>query len=113
MGRQLHIDWQQTGTELKDLYHKEWNPERRTWLHALWQLRSGKGLQEVAALVGIAYRTLQYWVAWYRQGGLTEVLKRIKGHGRQGRPAKLKALQQRALAAKVALGGFRSVWDAL
>src|SRR6476659_5767113 len=100
MGRQLQIDWQQTGEELKDLYHKERNPERRTRLHALWQLRSGKGLRAVADLVGIGYCTLQYWVSWYRQGGLTDVLSRIKGHGRQGRPAKLNALQQRALAAK-------------
>jgi transposase len=113
MGRRLQIEWQQTGAELKDLYHKERNPERRTRLHALWQLRCGKGLQEVADLVGIAYRTLQYWVAWYRQGGLTEVLSRIKGHGTQGRPAKLNALQQKALAAKVAFGEFHTVWDAL
>jgi transposase len=113
MGRQLQIDWQQTGAELKDLYRKERNPERQARLQALWQLRAGKGLQEVADLVGIAYRTLQYWVAWYREGGLNKVLERIKGHGRQGRPSKLKPLQQKALAAKVALGTFRTVWDAV
>jgi len=113
MGRQLEIDWQQTTAELKDLYYKERNPERRTRLQALWQLRSGKGMKEVANLVGVAYRTPQYWAAWYRQGGLTEVLKRIKGHGRQGRPARLTVLQQHALVAKVALGGFRTVGDAI
>lgn len=113
MGRKLKIDWQETASELKERYHKERNPERRTRLHALWQLRLGKNMKEVAVLVGVGYRTLQYWVAWYRHGGLAEVLKRIKGHGNQGRPAKLSALQQKALAAKVALGCFRTVWDAI
>ena len=58
-------------------------------------------------------RTLQNWVAWYRQGGLQEVLQRIKGHGNQGRPVKLNFLQQKALVAKVVLGSFRNVWNAI
>jgi transposase len=70
-------------------------------------------MKEVVELMGIGYRTLQDWVAWYRHGGLAEVLKRIKGHGNQGRPAKLNALQQKALAAKVALGCFRNIWDGI
>ncbi len=113
MGRKLEIDWQQTGAELKDLYHKERNPERRTRLHTLWQLRLGRKIKDVAELVDVAYRTVQYWVAWYRHGGLVEVLKRVKGHGNQGRPPKLNTRQQRALAAKVAVGYFRTVWDAI
>jgi transposase len=70
-------------------------------------------MKKVAELVGVGYRTLQDWVAWYRDGGLKEVLQRIKGHGNQGRPAKLNTLQQKALVAKVALGCFRNVWDAI
>lgn len=113
MGRKLEIDWQETASELKERYRKERNSERQTRLHAFWQLRLGKPMKEVAELVGIGYRTLQYWVAWYRHGGLAEVLKRIKGHGNQGRPAKLNTLEQKALAVKVALGCFRTVWDAI
>jgi transposase len=113
MVQKLEVDWQETATELRNLYRKESNSECRTRLHALWQLRCGKSLKVVAALVGIAYRTIQYWVAWYREGGLTEVLERIKGHGRQGRSAKLNAIQQKALAAKVALGYFRNIWDVI
>lgn len=112
MGRKLEIDWHETASELKKRYQKERNAERRTRLHAFWQLRIGKTMKEVAELTGIGYRTLQDWMAWYRHGGLAEVLQRIKGHGNQGRPAKLTALQQKALAAKVALGCFRNVWDA-
>lgn len=113
MGRTLEIDWQETASELKKRYRKERNAERQTRLHAFWQLRLGKTLKDVAELVGIGYRTLQDWVAWYRHGGLAEVLQRIKGHGNQGRRAKLNALQQKALAAKVVLGCFRTVWDAI
>jgi transposase len=113
MGRKLEIDWQETASELKKCYRKERNSERKIRLHVFWQLRLGKTLKDVAELVGIGYRTLQSWVVWYRHGGLAEVLQRIKGHGNQGRPAKLKAIQQKAFAAKVALGCFRNVWDAV
>jgi hypothetical protein len=51
-------------------------------------------------------------VAWYRGGGLAEVLRRIPGHG-NGSEARLTGLQQRAMVAKVALGLFRTVWDAI
>ena len=109
MGRRLEVDWQETASELRKRYRDERNSERKTRLHAFWQLRLGKTLKDVAQWVGIGYRTLQDWVAWYRHGGLAELLQRIKGHGIQGRPAKLYALQQKALAAKVSLGSFRNV----
>jgi transposase len=63
-------------------------------------------------IIGVSYRTLQYWVAWYRAGGLAEVMRRIPGHSSGGK-AKLAPIQQRALVAKVALGLFRTVWDAV
>jgi transposase len=112
MGRQLQLEWNETAIELKERYLQEAHPQRRTRLQALWHLRCGKPLSEVAAIVGIAYRTLQYWVAWYRGGGLPEVLRRVKGYG-SGSVAKLTALQQRALVAKIALGLFRTISDVL
>ncbi len=113
MGRTLKIDWQETISELRCHYREERNSERKTRLNTLWQLRLGKTLKEVAELVDIGYHTLQYWVAWYHHGGLEEVLQRIKEHGNQGRPAKLNRIQQKALVAKVALGYFRNIWDAI
>lgn len=113
MGRTLKLEWQETASELKQRYRQECNSERKIRLHAFWQLRLGKTMTEVAELVGIGYRTLQDWVTWYRHGGLKEVLQRIKGHGNQGRPAKLSAIQQKALVAKVVLGSFRNIWDAI
>lgn len=75
-------------------------------------MRCGKRLQEVVDIIGVCYRTLQYWVAWYRDGGLAAVLRRIPGHGSQA-IAKLTLIQERALAAQVALGVFRTVWEAI
>lgn len=112
MGQRLQIEWQETADQLKIFYRWERNPHRKIRLQALWHLRCGKRLQDVVEIVGVCYRTLQYWVAWYRVGGLAEVMRRIPGHGNRG-IAKLTALQQRALAAKVALGLFRTVWDAI
>lgn len=113
MGRTDKLEWQETALELKERYRKERNSERKMRLHAFWQLQLGKSMREVAELVGMTYRTIQNWVAWYRHGGLKEVLERIKGHGNQGRPSKLNTVQQKALIAKTALGIFRNVWDAI
>ncbi len=112
MGRPLQLEWNEPASELKALYSREKHPQRQTRLQALWHLRCGKPLGEVATIVGVAYRTLQYWVAWYRAGGLPEVLRRVKGHG-SGSIAKLTLLQQRALVAKIALGLFRTISDVL
>jgi|GEM_PF-273571 len=112
MAQRLQIEWQQTADQLKLFYRWERNPHRKTRLQALWHLRSGKRLQDVVDIVGVSYRTLQYWVAWYRAGGLAEVMRRIPGHGSRGK-AKLTPIQERALAAKISLGFFRTVWDAI
>jgi transposase len=112
MGQRLHLEWQETTEQLQLFYRWERNPHRKIRLQALWHLRCDKRLQEVADIIGVGYRTLQYWVAWYREGGLAEVLRRIPGHG-SGPAAKLTPIRQRALAAKVALGLFRTIWDAI
>jgi len=112
MGQHLQIEWQQTAAQLRLLYRWERNPHRKMRLQALWHLCCGKRIQEVVEIMSVCYRTLQYWVAWYREGGLAEVLRRIPGHG-SGPTAKLTPLRQRALAAKVVLGLFRTVWDAI
>jgi len=44
-------------------------------LQALWLLRKGEYLYQVAAVVGCYPQTVQDWVAWYRKGGLEEVMK--------------------------------------
>lgn len=112
MGQRLQVEWQEKPEQLKLFYQWEHNPHRKIRLQALWHLCCGKQLQEVVDIIGVCYRTLQYWVAWYRDGGLVEVLRRIPGHGSHAR-TKLNPVQERALAAKVALGLFRTVWDAI
>lgn len=112
MGQRLQLEWQETPEQLHLFYRWERNPHRKIRLQAFWHLRCGKRLQDVVDIVGVCYRTLQYWVAWYRDGGLVEVLRRIPGHGSHA-IGKLTPIQERALAAKVALGLFRTVWDAV
>ncbi len=84
MGRHLRIEWRETAAELKTLYLKEKHPQRRTRLQALWHLRSGKMVKDVAAIIGIDNRVVQRWLSWYRHGGLAEILRRVSGHGAQG-----------------------------
>lgn len=111
MGRRLQLEWQESESELKQRYQNEKHGERRARLQALWLLRQGKRVADVVAVIGDHYRTLQEWVAGYRQGGLAEVLRRVRGHQARGQPAYLTPLQQRALVARVKLGDFKTVWE--
>ena len=113
MGVELKVDWQESTEELKHLYQKEAHPQRRTRLQALWQLRLGKRIHDVVDLTGASYRSVQQWLQWYRQGGLSEVLRRVVGHHAKGKKPYLNRLQQRALVAKVQQGEFRTVWDVM
>ncbi len=110
-GRGLSVDWQESSEELKHRYQKEVHPQRRTRLQALWQLHQGKRIGDVVDLTGASYRSVQHWIRWYRQGGLSEVLRRVVGHQAKGKKPYLNRLEQRALVAKVQQGQFRTVWD--
>lgn len=113
MGQRLQIEWQESVEELKALYKRETHPQRRTRLQALWQLRAGKRIADVVASVGVSYRAVQQWLAWYRAGGLAEMVRRVTGHASHGTPPHLNAKQQRALAARVELGDFKTVWEVI
>ena len=82
MGGRLTVDWQESSEELK--------PE------------------DVVDLTGASYRSVQQWLRWYRQGGLSEVLRRVVGHHAKGK--NLNRVQQRAFVSKVQQGEFRTVW---
>jgi len=113
MGGRLSVDWQESSVELKHRYQKEVHPQRRTRLQALWQLHQGKRIGDVVDLTGASYRSVQQWIRWYRQGGLSEALRRVVGHHAKGKKPFLNRLQQRALVAKVQQGEFRTVWDVI
>jgi transposase len=111
MGRRLQVEWQETAEELEQRYRAEKHYQRRERLLTLWHLRRGKQIKEVSEMTGRNARRIREWIAWYRAGGLTEVLRRVTGHGTVGVPAQLTDLQQKVLVARVALGDFRTVWD--
>ena len=113
MGRHVQIDWQETEAELKQMFRAEKHRQRRTRLQALWLMRQGRTMTAVSPLLGVHYRTVQRWAAWYRTGGISEVLKRTSGHAAPGRKPYLSSSQQNALLAQVARGVFHSVWDVL
>jgi transposase len=113
MGQRMQVKWQETPEELKQLYKLEKHPQRRMRLLAFWHLQAGKRIQDVVNMLHVSYRAVQNWLAWYRQGGLTEVLRRTTGHQSKGVSPYLTPKQQRALAAKVQLGEFRTVRDVI
>jgi transposase len=111
-GRPFEVEWEESVEELFEAYQQEKDVKRRIRLQALWLLRQGRSLAEASQTVGVSYRTLQRWVAWYRSGGLKEVLARTRGHGARGRSSYLTAEQQAQVKAQADSGAFRTAHDA-
>lgn len=110
MARKVQIDWRETEDELFELYKQEKDVQNRTRLQALWLLRPGRTMKEVAGLVGVHYRTVQEWIAWYRKGGVDEVLQHWHG-GHGGQERRLSEEQEAALKAEAEAGEIRTIHD--
>lgn len=110
MARKLKIEWQEAAEKLKKLYQKEKDHQKRTRLQALWLIRTGKPMSEVAPIVGVHYRTVQEWIAWYRKGGVAEVLKHRRG-GHGGVKSRMTKEQEQELVTKSKAGEIHSIWD--
>ena len=110
-GRPFVVAWREGDDEaaLKAAYRAEQDAEIKPRLHGLWLLRTGRRLGEVAEVVGVDYRTVQRWVAWYRDGGLGAVAGRHMGG--YGQTPRLTPDQQEQLAGEVATGRFRAAAD--
>jgi transposase len=110
-GRPFEVAWREADTPeaLKAAYQRERDPEVRTRLHGLWLLRLGWRLDMVAEAVGTHYRSVQRWVAWYREGGLPEV-RRHKMGGRGPQPF-LSPEAASQVSDAVATGQFRTAWE--
>jgi transposase len=112
-GRPLVIDWQESADVLHAKYKRERNGHRRARLQALYLLRSGSSISAAGEAVGVDYRTVQRWVAWYREGGLNAVLLRTPGYAAPGRPSRLTSEQRTVLLKKARSGQFRTVREAV
>ena len=110
-GRPFEVTWRESDTPeaLKSAYQRERDPEVRTRLHGLWLLRCGWHLGRVAEAMGTHYRSVQRWVAWYRQGGLPEVMRHKMGG--PGRQPLLRLEEEIQVSDAVARGRFRTVWE--
>lgn len=105
-GRPLVIAWQDEAATLYARYRHETKPDLRPRWHALWLLRTGHTVRQTAVVLGVHERSVQHWLAWYRQGGTAAVA----GHRKAGRGsrARLTAEQQAVLVAAAATGRFRT-----
>jgi transposase/uncharacterized membrane protein len=110
--RRLKLDWKESEEELKTLYLKEKDAQNRMRLQGLWLLRQGRQIRDVAAAIGCHPRTVQDWIAWYRQGGLAEVLRHRHG-GHTSQRCRLSQEKIAELKQKAAEGQFRRIQDAV
>lgn len=109
-GRPLKLEWQEDAEQLGQLYRRERDPEVRPRLHALWLLRQGHSLRATTELLGVHYVTAQQWVAWYRQGGISEVCRHKRGNP-LGSSARLNKEQLERLHQQASSGAFRTAAD--
>src|SRR5579884_4299214 len=110
-GRHIVVEWQHTADELRKSWEREQVPAVRKRLHGLWLLRTGHRIGQVADVLGVHYRRVQEWIAWYRRDGLGSVLRRRRGGGRR-RPSRLSAAEEAELIAEAATGRFHTIEDA-
>lgn len=112
-GRPLQINWHSddTAAALQRRFRSEQDRHVAKRLQALWRLRTGDGIRETAGRLGVAERSVQLWLSWYRSGGLAAVCgHRLRG---PGRAPLLSAAQQAALCDYAASGAVHTAWDAL
>ncbi len=111
-GRRLALEWHETAEELLARYRAERNVHLARRLQALYLVRQGRRVGETAAVVGVSTRSVEKWLAWYRQGGLAEVSRHRRGGPRPRRgplaPQQLASLREGAAAV-----GFRTVQKAV
>lgn len=107
-GTPLRMDWaaKDTVEGLQGRYRRERRVDVRPRLHGLWLVRQGQTARAAAEVLGVHERTVQRWLAWYRQGGLAAVEDRHAGS--QGAPSFLTPEQRARLADEVATGRFRT-----
>lgn len=110
MARKLQIEWQDDTETLKAAYHQTKDYQSKQRVHAMWLLRQGKSLSEIAELLGVHYRTVQEWVTWYRQGGIEAILARRHG-GSRAHPRRLTKAQEAELKAKADAGEIYRIED--
>jgi transposase len=110
MARNLKIDWQDDVETLSAAYRNAKDAQDRQRLQALWLLRQGRAMAEIATIVGVHYRTVQKWVSWYRQGGIEAVVAHRHG-GRRVHARRLSAAQEAELKQKADAGEMRRIED--
>ena len=111
-GRLKRVEWEERAEELHEIFRVQSDVERRKRVQALWLLRQGITETDTARIVGVGRRTVARWVAWYRGGGLKEVVKRVPGHGAPGGSARLTPEQLKQLVAHTSTGAFNTYEDA-
>ena len=68
------VEWRDSARELFTWYRYERDGFRRTRLQALWLLRRGEQLLNVASAVGMQPRTVRRWLRLYEAGGIMSVI---------------------------------------
>lgn len=112
MSKPVGVEWSETAEELYERYRAERDVARRKRLQVLWRVRAGDAPAVAGEAAGVGARTVERWLAWYREAGLAAVLRRVPGCGGRRSTSRLSPEQERALVAACATGAFRTYEEA-
>lgn len=112
MSKPVAVEWAETAEELYEQYRAERDVARRKRLQALWRVRAGDAPAVAGEGAGVGARTVERWLAWYREDGLAAVVRRVPGCGGRRSTSWLSPAQERALVAECATGAFRTYEEA-
>lgn len=107
-GRPVVVAWQNSAEDLAMRAKSESNPHLARRWQALHMLRLGRSVSETAETVGVAYRTVEYWLEWYREGGISEVTRHRRGRGKSLSSKEPNASQIEILLKEARTNGFSS-----
>ena len=108
VGRPVVVTWINSADDLCTRAECELNPHLARRWQALHMLRCGKSVSETAETIGVAYRTVEYWLEWYRAGGVFEVLRHRQGRGKNPSTSTPSDAQIEVLLNEARTNGFSS-----
>ena len=96
----MNVEAHHTPDELQTLYRTEMNARFARRIQGVVLARGGLTCPQIMKVTGAGRRTVQEWIAKYNRGGIAELLDRP----RSGRPGKLSADAEAALARRIEAG---------
>lgn len=112
-GRPIIVEWHDSAQDLLARMASESNRHLSRRWQALLLIKRGWSIRSTADFVGVSYRTIEYWLEWYRRGGPSEVVRHRRGRTRASTFVVPTRQHVEALVQEAQTNGFGSQKEAI